>query len=88
MLSTSEVGVSSSIAGRPPLGILCPFFHLVEPERPDADGLRSPHPLGWCTIGLSDGLPIFSEARKGLPMIVYRWISGGRADSLKRSHYK
>ena len=49
----------------------------------DDDGLWIIHPLWGCAPGLSDKLLMFTEARKGLPVRVDRWISGGRADSLK-----
>ena len=60
-----------------------PFFNWWIRSALDNDGLRALHPLGWCALGLSDRLIMFPEARKGLPMRVYRWISGGRADSFK-----
>ena len=47
------------------------------------DGLRVLRPLGWCALGFSEGLVVFPEYRKGLPVGVYRWIADGRAESLK-----
>ena len=39
--------------------------------------------LGYCAVGLSDGLFVFPEDCKGLPIGVDRWIAGGRVDSFE-----
>ena len=60
-----------------------PFFAWWNWSVPDDDGIRALHSLESCALGLSDGLLMFLEARKGLPMRVYRWIVCSRVDSLK-----
>ena len=59
------------------------FFTCWNWSVPEGDGLRALCPLGWCAIGISDGILMFPEARKSLPVGLDRWISGGREESLK-----
>ena len=63
--------------------LFVPFFTWWNWRVTDYDSLRSLLSIGWFALGLSDGMLMFPEARERLPVLVYRWIAGGRVDSLK-----
>ena len=83
MLSPSEVGVSSFIAGKSSMWNSLPLSSIGGSGVPwimMASGRSTL--LGGVLLGSLTGCS-FPEAREGLPMRVYRWIDGGRADSVE-----